>query len=230
MIIMKQLLFSIWMMSMTVIMTAQTNTYSKVTESDPEATAVLEQLRQKYESYESIEATFSIVIEIPEEDRIEQVGKMSQAGDQYRVDLEDQSIISNGEVLWAHFKNNNEVQINDAADLDSEGEIMSPNDILKIYESGEYVYILVDEYSREGTVIQQIEFKPLDKESDYHKLRLTIDKKASEIKNIKAFSKDGSRYTLKMTKFTSNTSFPEGHFGFDASQYPDIYVEDLRMD
>ncbi len=228
---MKQLLFSILILGMTVNIQAQsTNTFSKATESDPAATAVLEKLRQKYEAYTSMEATFSITIEIPEEDRIEQLGKMSQSGDKYRLDMEQQSIISDGTTLWAYLKNNNEVQISDAEDLEGEGEIMSPKDILKIYESGEYVYVLVDEYNQDGTIVQQIEFKPLDRDSDYAKLRLTIDKKATQIKNIKAFSKDGSRYTLKLTKFVSNKDFPKGHFRFDTAQYPDIYVEDLRMD
>jgi len=228
---MKQLLFSILIIGMTLSLQAQsTTTFTKAAESDPAATAVLEKLRQKYEAYTSMEATFSIVIDIPEEDRIEQLGKVAQAGDKYRLDLDQNSLISDGTVFWHHLKNNNEVQIHDAEEMGGEGEIMSPQDILKIYESGEYVYVLVDEYNQDGTIVQQIEFKPLDRDSDYSKLRLTIDKKAAQIKNIKAFSKDGSRYTLKLTKFVSNKDFPKGHFQFDTAQYPDIYVEDLRMD
>lgn len=226
---MKQLLFSILITAFAFSVQAQENTFTKVQESDPAAKAVLEKIRLKYEAYTSMQADFSLLIEIPEEDRIEQKGKMAQAGDQYRLDLEDNSIISDGTTLWHHLKNNNEVQISDAEDLAEEGDILSPKDILKIYESGDYIYVLSDEYMSEGTVIQLVEFKPVDRDSEYHKLRLTVDKKANEIKNIKAFSKDGSRYTLKLTKLVTDKALPQSHFQFDESQHPDIYVEDLRM-
>jgi outer membrane lipoprotein carrier protein len=78
-------------------------------------------------------------------------------------------------------------------------------------------------------VLTQIEFKPKDKKSEYSKLRISIDEKAGAIEHIKAFAKDGSRYTFSVTKLTPNKAFDADYFKFDAKKYPGVKVEDLRI-
>ena len=227
--IMKQLLGLILIMSMSFSLMAQTkDSYTEASESDPRAQAILDKIRNKYEGYKTVQANFSLAIEIPEQDKIVQKGKMSQAGDNYRVEMQDQSIISNGTILWYHQINNNEVQINDVEE-DSE-DMLSPKDLMKIYEKEDYVYALINEYSEKGKVIQQVEFKPTEENSEYIKIRLTIDKKKMEIARVKVFARDGSRYTFTLDEFTPNKTFPENYFVFDASKFPGIHVEDLRID
>ena len=207
----------------------QAQDYTTVTDSDPAAKAVLEKLKTKYGGLNALKADFSLTIEIPEEDRIVQKGKMAQLGDKYRLDMPEQSIISDGKTLWYHLKGNNEVQINDAEEIMEEDEFLSPQKVIDMYENGDFVYILADEYSKGGTVMQHIEFKPIDRESDIFKLKVLVDKKANSIAEVKAFSKDGARYTLKMLSFDPAARFDKGYFKFDKTQFPDIYVEDLRL-
>ena len=45
---------------------------------------------------------------------------------------------------------------------------------------------------------------------------------------MKAFGKDGSRFTFKLTNVNANKKFASNHFGYDKSKYPNYYVEDLR--
>lgn len=203
--------------------------FTTAAESDPEAKVVLEKLKKKYNGLEKIEADFTLTIEIPEEDKIVQKGTMAQKGNQYRLDMPEQSIISDGTTLWFHLKGNNEVQINDAEEMMDDESFMSPQKIIEMYENGDFIYILADQYSKGATVIQQIEFKPVDRDADVFKIRVTVDKKANTIKELKAFSKDGSRYTIDMQSFNTNPTFAKGHFTFDPSKFDDIYVEDLRM-
>jgi outer membrane lipoprotein-sorting protein len=80
-----------------------------------------------------------------------------------------------------------------------------------------------------GKVLAQIEFKPVDKKSEYAKIRVSINKKTNLIDSIKAFSKDGSRYTFSITRHKPQASFGAGYFKFDAAKYPRVKVEDLRM-
>jgi len=227
---MKRLFFSLILMGMTVSIFAQADTYSTPEESDPKAKAILESLKNKYEQFKTIQADFTLIIEIPEEDRIVQKGKMAQAGDKYRLELEDQSIMTDGETLWYYQKNNNEVQVNSADDWGAGEDILTPSDILKMYESGEYIYVLVDEYSAEKTIVQQIEFKPAIRDSKNHsKLRLTVDKKANTIKEMKAFQIDGTRYTLRMDEFVADKAVDDSQFTFNVKDYPDIHVEEMRF-
>ena len=199
--------------------------------SDPAAKAILEKLRTKYEVYKTVAADFTLTIEIPEEDKEVQQGTIIQAGDKYRLDLDHQAIYSDGNDLWLFMKNSNEVQINSVDDFEEdEGELMSPKDLLRIYEKEDFIYHLINEDYENGVAIQQIEFKPINKDSEYSKMRVTIDRKKTQLLRIKAFSKDGARYTMEVTKFTPNGAYKDADFVFDTKEYPDVFVEDLRIE
>ena len=72
---------------------AQKKDFTKAQDVDPEAQKVLDKVSKKYEAYKTIEATFSLKIEIPEEPIDEQIGKLKQEGEKYNVDLNDYSMI-----------------------------------------------------------------------------------------------------------------------------------------
>lgn len=47
---------------------------------------------------------------------------------------------------------------------------------------------------------------------------------------IKVFNKDGSRYTLTIAEFTPNAKVSSEDFTFRPENFPDIFIEDLRID
>ncbi len=210
------------------IATAQNNI--GIEENDPKAKAILDQVKAKYEAYKSLEASFTLVIEFPEEEAEEQSGQIAQSGEKYKLDLGGQSIICNGQTIWYYLKNRNEVQINSVEEGMEDDEMLSPQNLLRIYEKEDFLYALVGEEVEAGVRMQKIEFKPLDQDTEYFKMRLTINKKTKEIVRIKTFSKDGSRYTLRIDQLKANKDFSAEYFAFDEKQYPGVYVEDLRMD
>lgn len=201
-----------------------------IEQSDPQAKAILDGMKNKYEGYKSLDIDFTLTIEFPEEDAEVQKGHISQQGDKYKLDLGNQSIISDGQSLWVHLKNRNEVQINDIEEGMGDEDMLSPNNLLRMYEKENFLYALVGEAFEGGKMVQKIEFKPLDTDSEYFKMRLTIDKQTQQLNRIKTFSKDGSRYTLDIDNFAPNKIFTDGHFSFNKSNFPGIHVEDFRMD
>lgn len=220
----------IWMfvtMSMLLI-TGMVNAQSAKEENDPKAKAILEKVRKKYESYPSMEMEFSLTVELPEQPKDIQRGKMMQKGAKYRLEMSGQTVICDGKSLWMVLPQNKEVQINHLPDADEDEEILSPQSFFRIHEKGNLAYILTNEYSANGKILQEIEFKPLDKYSDYSKLRLTVNKSTFEFVELKGFGKDGSRYTLAPVRFTPNKVFAESVFVFNKAAYPGFHVEDLR--
>ena len=207
---------------------AQNNQYTKAADSDPEAKAALDKLRKKYDAYQSLEAEFRLEIALPEQASETQQGKLAKDGKKYRMELGTYAAISDGTAVWIVMHNNKEIQINDLPDADDPTTLLSPEAMLNFYDRGEYAYFLTTEMMENGRLIQQIEFKPLDRYSDYSKLRLTLDKKKNEVVRIKVFSKDGSNYTLWLDKLMPNKTFAANYFTFNKSQYADYYVEDLR--
>jgi outer membrane lipoprotein-sorting protein len=198
--------------------------------NDPEAKVILDKVSKKYEAYKSIEIDFDMTVEIPEEDVVVQKGKMIQYGDKYFLDIPQIAIYCDGKVIWKHLKNQKQVQINDYEEDEENEDIMSPKDILKIYKGDKYFYVLMNEAYEKGVMIQQIEFKPKDRDSEYSKMRVTINKNTSEIMHVKVFSRDGSRFSFAIETTKLDKKYGDDTFVFVKSKAPDSQIEDLRTD
>ncbi len=196
--------------------------------NDPEAKKVLDKIRKKYDAYKSIDAAFSLAIEVPGQAKDIQKGSISQEGKKFRLEMSDQTIVSDGVTTWVYQKKAKEVQINNA-DPNDANAFMTPKDLLSRYQKGDYLYAITDKTTEAGKVLTQIEFKPKDKNSEYSKLRIAIDEKAGTIQSIKAFAKDGSRFTFAITRLTPNPKVSSTQYTFDTSLLKGVKVEDLRM-
>ncbi len=224
----RSILILAWLTVQSVFLFAQDTQFTTSGDSDPEAKAVLDKLKAKFEGFTSVEAQFEIILEIPETPRERIVGNIIQSGEKFNVNMDERQVISDGETMWMILHNIEEVQIMDAEDFQEEENFMSPLDLMNIHESGEYIYVLLNEGYENGTLIQQIEFKPIDKDSEYSKIRITVDKKAQSIKRVKVFSKDGSRYTMTVNGWKSNQKYDALTFGFDEDKHFGYEIEDLK--
>lgn len=226
---MKRLLFFLITLFSVTVATAQSPSPSPAEKSDPGAKKILDKIRKKYEGYKTIEAAFVLTIEVPGQPKEVQKATVGQEANKFRLEMDQQVIISDGLATWVYQKKNNEVQINNAEPAGSDNGFMMPKDLLNRYQKGDYLYAVVDKITEGGRVLTQIEFKPKSKKSEYSKLRVSVDEKAGTIQNVKAFAKDGSRYTFAMNRLTPNKAFAADYFTFDTKRYPGVKVEDLRM-
>jgi len=224
---MKNLLFLLFSISFALSASAQAAVVVPE-KPDPEAKKVLDRIRKKYEGYKTLEAAFAITIEVPGQPKDVQKGTVAQVGDKFRLDMDQQVIASDGKTTWVFLKNNKEIQITDS-DPNGESGFLTPRDLLRRYQKGDFLYAITDKVSEKNRVLTQIEFKPTDKKSEYSKLRISVDEKAAAIESIRAFAKDGSRYIFEITRLSPGKSFPANHFQLDAKDYPGVHVEDLRM-
>lgn len=196
--------------------------------SDPQAKKVLDKIRKKYDAYKTVELAFALTIEVPGEDKDLRKGTITQEGQKFRLDMSDQIIVSDAVTTWVFDKKANELQINNA-DPNDASSLMSPRELLNRYQKGDYLYAITDKTTEGGKVLTLIEFKPKDRNSEYAKFRLAIDEAAGTIQNLRAFAKDGSRYTFAITKLSPNITLPTGVFSFDKNAFKGVRVEDLRM-
>lgn len=210
------------------IASAQSPALPAAEKSDPEAKKVLDKVRKKYAGYKTVEAAFSLTIEVPNQPREVQKGKVSQQGKKFRLDMTDQTIASDGVTTWVYLKKNKEIQINNA-DPQGDAGFLTPQELLSRYEKGDYLYSVVDRSTENGKVVTHIEFKPRDRNSEYSKLRVSVDEKTATLNEFRAFAKDGSRFTFRIDKLTPNPILAADHFSLDPKAYPGARVEDLRM-
>lgn len=201
----------------------------KASDSDPKARKILDALRKEYNSYKSSEINFELIIELPNKSKEIQKGKMIQSGKKFQITTNDQDIYCDGKTSWLYLKSNKEVQINNYEE-GMENNMVSPADMIKMYDNGKYAYAISGTELVNGVKLTNIEFKPLDKNSEYSKLRLSVDTKTNKPVSMKIFSKDGSRFTLSIKNILPNKAYATDVFVFNPKKYPGVRVEDLRID
>jgi len=204
-------------------------TYLKASDSDPKAKKILDALKKEYDGYKSMEVNFELVLELKAQAAETQKGKLIQQGKKYFVSVSDQEVYCDGKSVWLYQKSNKEVQINSFEEGPG-SEVMSPAEMLRLYESGQYAYAITGNATENGTKVTQIEFKPLDKNSEYTKIRLSVAENTHKATSIKVFSKDGSRYTLNVKSIVPNKTYAPEVFVFNVKQHPGVHIEDLRID
>ena len=198
-------------------------------QSDPQARADLERLRAKYEQAGTLDARVALEIQFPEQPAEVQEGRIRQDGDRYRVEFDRQVVISDGSTVWMYLPDNQEVQVYDAEDGSASDGFMRPQDFLTIYDNDGFEYALAGEVAEGGTTLRQIEFKPTDRGSEFAKVRMTYDPRSLEVRRVKVFNKDGSRFTLSLTSLNSGAALPAALFRFDETAHPGVMVEDMRL-
>lgn len=226
---MKQIIFLL-AMTLSFVATAQNNQFSTAEDSDPISSKILETMKSQYLGYSSVEAAFTLTIELPEEDAEIQKGKIQQQDDRFNLTMNDQHIICDGNLLWYHQISSKLVQINNYDPDEASDEVFSPQNFLRFYEDGKFVAAPVSVAKENGKPVRWIELKPVDRDSEYFKFRIALDIKKDDLNSIKAFNRDGSRYTLKVDELTPNKKFTDKTFTFDQKDYPGVDVEDLRID
>ena len=204
-----------------------TNTYNSAADSDPQAVSILSKLRSKYDSYTAVAAEFDLIIEQAEQQAFTQTGRLARQGNKYHLKLGTQEAISDGKAIYLILHDNKDVQINNLPEPGEEA-LLTPDALFNFFDKEKFVAALRDERSEQGTVMQYIELKPVDSGADYSKLRVVIDKQQGTLKQVKAFGKDGSRYTFVLKKVTPNPGLPASEFAFNKADFPGYYVEDLR--
>jgi outer membrane lipoprotein-sorting protein len=206
------------------------NAYETKETSDPAATEILDKISNHLSAQKAIRIDFSVGFQTSLNDNSEnQKGLIIQSGDKYFLAYANQTIVSNGALLWVYQQDFNEVSISNV-DLNDSGFMLNPSTFLNFYKTMDVSYALIYEGKEDGKQIEKIEFKPLDQNQVVSKLRMTTDKANNKIIRIKAFLKDGSVYTLFMDKYTLNPVIEEGLFSFNTMEYEGIHVEDLRID
>jgi outer membrane lipoprotein-sorting protein len=195
---------------------------------DPRATSILQQHEEKINLLEDVTYQFTLKIEMPEAQPQLLEGSFFTKGHRYRLEVPDFIFVTDGKIQWVVNKEIKEIQIHDYEPLDP-SNLSHPPNLLKIYNNPDFDYRMEFEGAQGDRLIQQIEFKPLEKESEYSKARITINQRSGFIDQIELFSKDGSRYYLTIGKTLGNQHLKDGLFQVKKEEFPGFKVEDLRL-
>lgn len=198
-------------------------------QNDPKAKKILDEVSAKTKTYTSIVAEFSVKVENKKTGTNDtQQGKISIKGNKYKLEISNQTVISDGKTSWTVLKDANEVQVN-AVDAKQKDGAITPDNIFTIYETGFKYEFAKEEVQKSGAVIQYVKLFPLDvKKRNFHTALLSIDKKKKQITSLKILGKDGNDITYTIKTFVPNSEIADAAFTFNPKAYPGYEVIDLR--
>lgn len=200
---------------------------SVMAQQDPAAKALLDEVSKTTRAYENIALDFSVSLEnktanIPASTMS---GTILIKGNQYKLKLEGNEQISNGERIWRILPDEEVVETMGVDDLDEEG--LTPNRLLTMYESG-FKYKMGDRKPYRMREVQLIYLFPEDPSSvPYTSIELAVDVDKKQIVYLMEKGKDGTITTYEIATFRSNIDIPSGSFSFDESKYPGFEVIDV---
>lgn len=190
---------------------------------DEKARVILDKMSTSYQKIPSYKADFSYILTNESEGLNESFeGKIAVKNDMYRLNMDAQEIINNGETMWTYLKDVNEVNIDY---YDPEEGDMSPNTIYSAYKEG-FKYIFLDNESAGD--VNVIDLVPDDKNSQYFKVRLLINKSDNTLKGWKIFDKAGNVIHYDIKNFNPKANLQDSYFVFNEDDYDGVEVIDLR--
>jgi len=187
---------------------------------DEKADKILENLSVKTKSYNYMDVDFDFnFLNTTQGINENQKGNIRINENKFRLDLNQQLIISNDSIQWIYLKESNELQI---MEYDSEDDMLSPNKLFTIYENGfknQYVELVENQHI--------IDLFPLES-NEFKNIRIYIDKDKIQLSKIILYDKNGGSFTYSITKFLTDVKIDDKSFLFNNEEYPELEIIDLR--
>jgi len=194
-------------------------------QNDAKALKILDAMSAKYKDMPAFKAEFKYSIESANSGVNENFkGEIIVKGEKFRLKLDGQEIINDGNTVWTYLAEDNEVNI---SDYEPSEEDITPSKIYTIYKKG-YKYVFLEEKKEGNFIYEVVDLIPEKKDKQIFKIRLQVNKKDKSIKNWKIFEKSGNKYQYTVTKFTPNVKVDDKYFTFDKTLYQGVEVVDLR--
>jgi outer membrane lipoprotein-sorting protein len=203
-------------------------TLSVYGQNDQKAKELLEQTSKKMQSHQSLSANFSFTMENAKMNIREQNnGSLLLKGKKYQVNLPDlgMKVFSDGKTVWNFMEDAGQVMLTNVGD-DSQGGI-DPSAIFNIYQEG-YSFRFVEEKQEGGKTISYVDLFPDDKNTEFTKIRVGVDKNSLMVNSLVTHGKDGNQYGIYVKDFKTGQPIADSEFVFDKTKHPNVEELDLR--
>jgi len=203
-----------------ILLTLSIHSYAQ----DEKSNEILQQLSLNTQAYKNIDVDFNFKFEnVTQEISENQKGNIKIVSNKFRLELNQQIIISDDTTQWIYLKESNELQI---MEYDSLDDMISPNKLFTIYEEG-YKESYIELKKESDLTLHIIDLFPIESNA-FQKIQLQINSEKIQLHNIILFDKNGGSFTYLITKFTTDAILDDKLFKFDTAEYPEIEIIDLR--
>ncbi|MEN9443801.1 MAG: hypothetical protein RIS47_691 [Bacteroidota bacterium] len=200
--------------------------FSIQAQQDPKAKTLLDEAAVKIQSYQTINADFSFVLQNKKANINEtQQGTVTLKGTKFRLDLGKTTQMFDGKTLWTWLKEQQEVHVSEP-NFEQEGNV-NPLNIVDSYQEN-FKYIYVGDLNEGGKKLGIIELVPKSLKKPFSKIKILIDKNTKLIQSSTTIYKNANWYVINIKNYQFNKPAADQNFTFNEKANPDVEVVDLR--
>jgi outer membrane lipoprotein carrier protein len=193
-------------------------------QKEKDADKLLEDVINHTSSYENFKANLAYTMVNTEMGIDEKkTGVIFVEGDAYRIEMEGQVIISDGQTIWTYLEDSQEVMV---GDVDDNEESISPTQILNKYNDS-YKAKFSNDKKYKNSNLKEITLKPNDR-NNFEKMSVIVNVNKLSLENFSVYDENGNVFTYHIIDLQPNIELPEDTFSFNYEQYPDVEVIDMR--
>lgn len=189
-----------------------------------EAGDIIKKVREKYNNLNSLKADFEQIFSWELAGETQEVsGKIYlKSGNKYRIETEDQLIVTNGKTVWTYSETNNQVVIDL---LNKSPENPLPKDLLFEY-SEEYIPHLVGTATIDKRKVYVLNLVPRDKDAFIKSMKIWVDTSDWFTRKIEQVDINDNINTYHVSNIEENIDLNDSLFNFKTPK--DAEVVDLR--
>jgi len=186
------------------------------------AQKLLNEVSTKIASFETMTFEFDYVLENRQENiKQETNGSVTVSGDLYKLFFLGAEQLFDGKKTYTIVPENEEITITSVEETEDIG--INPSKLLYFYKEG-YAFQWDIKQNVMGRTIQFIKLVPTEEKKDVDYLLLGIDTIKKTIYRLIEIGSNQTRTTLTISNFVPNVKLTSNFFEFDASLYPDYYI------
>ncbi|MDD4848773.1 MAG: outer membrane lipoprotein carrier protein LolA [Bacteroidales bacterium] len=187
---------------------------------------LLKQVSDKMASYSTIKAAFSYTMKNTKSGINEsQSGNLRVKKSKYFLEIAGQNIYCDGVTVWSVIPDAKEVQINSVADMGDDA--LTPDKLFTSYYNN-FKLKSSEEKNYAGKPAYYMELTPNDKNFEYTKVVLIVEKNTLNPKELQLSDKKGSQYSYILKNLVTNETMSDALFQFDSKKHTDFDIIDLR--
>ncbi len=194
---------------------------------DPAARSLLDKVSKNTKTWNTVKIDFNALITTVEPKSEEtHKGTLWQKQNKYKLDFMGSETYCNGKKKWVYMPEVEEANVYNVDKGNNKSLLDNPQQIFTIYTKG-FKFQLMGDINEGGKTLAEVELVPEDKNVEYFKIKVLIDKEENRLTQIKYFSKDGTRVTVSVQKYTINQTYPDDFFTFNTAEHKDVMVIDM---
>lgn len=191
--------------------------------SSKKATHIIQQTIRIIEQ-NSIQTYFELKVKEKNGNMIQDVaGKFKMNGQKFALIMDEMEIYYDGKMQWAYLPSLGEVSITEP----TQRELLETNPLalLSHYATQSTIHFSKKQQDKNS---HSITLLPIQKETDFEKIIILVNKKNNHPLSIQLIHKNGIVSTLRLTQFQPKAMLKKNDFVFDEKKHKDVEINDLR--